>query len=490
MTVITRFAPSPTGYLHIGGARTALFNWLHAKANNGKFLLRIEDTDRERSTEDAVQAIFRGLQWLGIESDDEPYFQFARADRHREIAEKMISAGTAFKCYVSSEELSLRRELGDQKRLLAKEASGQGNDAKAIELRKEADILLSPYRSPYRDNLKPENENAPYVVRLRAPDSGRIEFTDDVQGHVGVDAEQIDDLILLRSDGTPTYMLAVVVDDFDMGVTQVIRGDDHLANTYRQIPIYRAMGWNIPKYAHVPLIHGPDGKKLSKRHGALGVEAYKEMGFLPDAINNYLLRLGWSHGDDEIISKEQAIEWFGTEGLGRSAARLDFDKLKYVNAYYMAHANNEYLCDLLFSRDGFMHLSETVETRIKNAMAELKTRAATIEELETQSHFLLNIRPIEITGKLKKRFSQDALNRLSRLTIRFKDLPVWENSGLTTEISKFCTEEDIGLGAIGPTLRAALTGSSPAPDLGLVLEWLGREEALSRIEDQLKAFSA
>ncbi|MFC7290499.1 glutamate--tRNA ligase [Hirschia litorea] len=490
MTVITRFAPSPTGYLHIGGARTALFNWLYAKANGGKFLLRIEDTDRERSTEDAVQAIFNGLQWLGVESDDEPYFQFSRANRHREVAEKMIESGSAFKCYTSAEELAERKELGESKRSASKEAANQGDDILAAKLKKEADVLLSAYRSPYRDGLTPKDPNAPYVVRLRAPDKSRIDFIDDVQGNVGVNAEQIDDLILLRSDSTPTYMLAVVVDDHDMGITQIIRGDDHLANTFRQIPIYQAMGWTLPKFAHVPLIHGPDGKKLSKRHGALGVEAYRDMGFLPEAVNNYLLRLGWSHGDDEIISIEQAINWFGTEALGKSAARLDFDKLKFVNAHYIAKSDNIRLCNLLFARDGFTQLDEIIKTRIQSAMTELKTRAATIEELETLTHFLLNIRPIEITGKLKKRFSSESIGRLSKLSGYLKNLPVWKNAELTAVLSQFCTEEGIGLGAIGPTLRAALTGNSPAPDLGLVLEWLGREEALSRIDDQLNKFGA
>ncbi|ACT59390.1 glutamate--tRNA ligase [Hirschia baltica] len=490
MTVITRFAPSPTGYLHIGGARTALFNWLYAKANNGKFLLRIEDTDRERSTQNAVQAIFEGLDWLGITPDEEPTFQFQRADRHREVVEEMISKGTAFKCYTSQEELAERREQGEAKRADAKIAAKEGNEDLASNLRAEADKLLAPYRSPYRDGKTPTDPNASYVVRLRAPDEGRIEFTDDVQGHVGVSAGQIDDLILLRTDGTPTYMIAVVVDDHDMGVTQVIRGDDHLGNTYRQIPIYQAMGWDLPKYAHVPLIHGPDGKKLSKRHGALGVEAYRDMGYLPEGMNNYLLRLGWSHGDDEIIPQDKAIEWFNTAGLGKAPGRLDFEKMKSVNAHYMAQADDNRLCDLLFSRDGFDQLSQVVKSRIKTSMSEIKNRAATIEELEMQTNFLLDLRPIEITGKLKKKMSLDAMERLSKLTIRFKDLSEWNNLALTAAITDFCADEEVGMGMIGPTLRAALTGGSPAPDLGLVLEWLGRDESLSRIDDQLNKVSA
>lgn len=490
MTVITRFAPSPTGYLHIGGARTALFNWLYAKANNGKFLLRIEDTDRARSTEDAVEAIFDGLNWLGIKPDDEPVFQFSRVERHQEVVQKMINAGTAFKCYTTPDELTQRRESGDQKRSDAKIAAKNGDEPLAAKLRSEADNLLAPYRSPYRDGKAPEEPNAPFVVRLRAPDEGRIEFTDDVQGDVGVSHSQIDDLILLRTDGTPTYMIAVVVDDHDMDVTQVIRGDDHLANTYRQIPIYRAMNWALPKYAHVPLIHGSDGKKLSKRHGALGVDAYRDMGYLPEGMNNYLLRLGWSHGDEEIIPEDKAIEWFDTSGLGKAPGRLDFDKMKSVNAHYMANANDDRLIKLLTERDGFKELSEDVVSRIRSAMPEIKSRAATIEELETQTKFLLDLRPIEITGKLKKKVSSEALERLSKLTIRFRDLPEWKNSALTAAITDFCAANDIGMGMIGPTLRAALTGGSPAPDIGLVLEWLGRDEALSRIEDQLNKASA
>ncbi len=490
MTVITRFAPSPTGYLHIGGARTALFNWLYAKANGGKFLLRIEDTDRKRSTEDAIQAIFDGLDWLGITPDEEPFFQFQRADRHREIAQELMDRGAAFKCYVTPEELSARREAGDAKRAEAKNAANDGNDSLAAELRAEADTLLAPYRSPYRDGKQPVDQDAPFVVRLRAPDDGRVEFPDDVQGAVGTDAKNIDDFVILRADGSPTYMLAVVVDDHDMEVTQVIRGDDHLSNTYRQIPIYQAMGWDLPKYAHVPLIHGADGKKLSKRHGALGVEAYRDMGYLPEGVNNYLLRLGWSHGDDEIIPQEKAIEWFNTDGLGKAPARLDFDKMKSVNAHYMSIADDNELCSLLFDRDEFSQLPELIKSRIRDAISDIKVRAATLEELETQLNFLLDIRPIEITGKLKKKVSEDALERLSKLTIRIKNLPEWSNSALTAAIAEFCADEDIGIGMIGPTLRAALTGGLPAPDLGLVLEWLGRDEALDRINDQLNKASA
>lgn len=487
MTVITRFAPSPTGFLHIGGARTALFNWLYAKAKNGKFLLRIEDTDRERSTQEAVDAIIDGLSWLNIKPDEDTTFQFSRADRHREVAEQMVQCGAAFRCYVTPQELAVRREAGEKKRQEAKDAASNGDEALALKLKEEANQLLAPFRSPYRDGALPQTENASYVVRLRAPDSGRVTFNDGVQGIVGVDASAIDDLVLLRSDGTPTYMLAVVVDDHDMGVTDIIRGDDHLANTYRQLPIFAAMGWDLPNYSHVPLIHGQDGKKLSKRHGALGVDAYRDMGFLPEGVANYLLRLGWSHGDDEIIEQAQAIEWFDIGGLGKAPARLDIEKLKHINAHYMAIADDESLLNLLFNRLTAESISKTAQNRVRAGISYLKTRASTLEDLESQVKFLLDIRPIEITGKLKKKFDAESLQRLEHLHQKFLSLSDWNNSSLSDELSSYCSEENIGMGKIGPTLRGALTGSAPSPDLGLVLEWLGREEALKRIEDQINA---
>ena len=485
MSVVTRFAPSPTGFLHIGGARTALFNWLYAKANGGKFLLRIEDTDLERSTPEAIDAILAGLDWLGITSDEPPVFQTKQRDRHVEVATQMIAEGKAFKCYVTPEELTARREAGQAKREEAKQADQNGESGAAVAMRAEADALLAPYRSPYRDGKAAPAPDAPFVVRLKAPDTGRIEFEDAVQGQVGVPASAIDDLVLLRSDNTPTYMLAVVVDDHDMGVTQIIRGDDHLANTYRQLPIYQAMDWTPPKFAHVPLIHGPDGKKLSKRHGAQGVEEYRDMGYLKDGILNYLLRLGWSHGDDEIIPQDKAIEWFNLSGLNKAAARLDFDKMAHINAHYMATCDDAELLKIFFAKAGVKDYSEATKARIELAVGDLKSRAATLEELEKQVQFLTDLRPIEITGKLRKKMNEESLIRLSKLANELKHLTDWTNSALTAAINDFCESESIGMGMIGPTLRAALTGGAPAPDMGLVLEWLGRDEALARIDDQL-----
>lgn len=489
MSVVTRFAPSPTGFLHIGGARTALFNWLYAKANDGKFLLRIEDTDLERSTPEAIDAILAGLDWLGITSDEPPVFQTRQRGRHVEIATQMIAQGKAFKCYITPEELTARRQAGQTKREEAKQADQNGESDAAAAMRAEADALLAPYRSPYRDGKAAPAPDAPFVVRLKAPDDGRIEFEDAVQGQVGVPASAIDDLVLLRSDGTPTYMLAVVVDDHDMGVTQIIRGDDHLANTYRQLPIYKAMDWIPPKFAHVPLIHGPDGKKLSKRHGAQGVEEYRDMGYLKDGILNYLLRLGWSHGDDEIIPQNKAIEWFNLSGLNKAAARLDFDKMAHINAHYMATCDDAELLKIFFAKDSTKDYSEATKARIELAIGELKSRAATLEELEKQVQFLTDLRPIEITGKLRKKMNEESLIRLSKLANELKHLTDWTNSALTAAINEFCESESIGMGMIGPTLRAALTGGAPAPDMGLVLEWLGRDEALARIDDQLATLS-
>ncbi|MDR2794320.1 MAG: glutamate--tRNA ligase, partial [Holosporaceae bacterium] len=338
--MVTRFAPSPTGFLHIGGARTALFNWLLARHHGGKFLLRIEDTDRARSTPEAVDAIFKGLQWLGINWDEEPVFQFSRASRHVKLAEQLVESGNAYYCYCTPEELEAMRE----------EAKSRGVSPK--------------YNGIWRDR---DPQDAPLdvrpVIRLKAPVDGKTTLNDIVQGTVTVDNAQLDDMVLVRSDGTPTFMLSVVVDDHEMGITHVIRGDDHLTNTFRQIQIYRAFGWDMPKFGHIPLIHGPDGAKLSKRHGALGIESYKDMGFLPEAICNCLLRLGWSHGDDEIISIPQAIEWFSTDNLGKSASRLDFSKLENLNGYYMREAPNERLLHCLLEIIG--DVSEEKKLRLQ-----------------------------------------------------------------------------------------------------------------------------
>ncbi|MEM8921203.1 MAG: glutamate--tRNA ligase, partial [Pseudomonadota bacterium] len=370
-------------------------------------------------------------------------------------AKTMIDNGGAFRCYATTEEVDAERE--------AARAEGRA------------------FRSPWRDR-KDGDLNAPHVVRLRAPDDGRISFRDAVQGDVGVAAKDIDDLILLRTDGAPTYMLAVVVDDHEMGVTQIIRGDDHLANTYRQLPIYHALGWTPPAFAHVPLIHGDDGKKLSKRHGALGVEAYRDMGYLPEGVKNYLLRLGWSHGDAEIISEAQAIDWFDLDGLGKAAARLDFDKLGHVNAHYMAQTDTERLMALYLARNP--DTTSGASARIKTAMPVLKTRAATLAELDVQAKFLLDLRPIEVPDKLRKKLDTEALERLTRLTIALEAETAWSETALNDVLTRFCEAEEVGMGKVGPPLRAVLTGGAPSPDIALVLAWLGRDEALGRISDQ------
>ena len=459
MSVVTRFAPSPTGFLHIGGARTALFNWLYARGRGGLFLLRIEDTDRARSTEAATQAILSGLSWFGLDWDGDAVFQSTRAGRHREVAEALLARGAAFRCYATAEETEALRA--------AAHAEGRA------------------LRSPWRDGGAAPSPDAPFVVRLRAPDAD-LTLDDRVQGSVTVKAKDLDDLILLRSDGTPTYMLAVVVDDYDMGVTHIIRGDDHLTNAFRQIPVIEAMGWPRPTYAHIPLIHGADGAKLSKRHGALGVEEYRALGYLPEALRNYLLRLGWSHGDDEIISDAQARDWFDLDALGKAAARLDFDKLKSVNAHYIKAADDDRLAGLAAEAADAAGapLSAVSRARIAAAMGVLKTRASTTPELLEQAAFLTEARPIAITDKAAKQIDDDAKARLGRLAAVLRAESDWTPDTLAELLKRFAEQENIGFGRVGGPLRAALTGGKPSPDIGLVLTWLGREEALGRILDQ------
>jgi glutamyl-tRNA synthetase len=462
MSVVTRFAPSPTGFLHIGGARTALFNWLFAQATGGKYLLRIEDTDRARSTKEAIDAIIDGLDWLGLKPEGEPVFQYARAPRHREAAEDMIKRGTAFRCYMSPEEVEAKRA----------EAHAEG---RAI-------------RSPWRDGGAPPSPDAPFTVRLRAPDEGEVLNDDLVQGLVRIAAREIDDLVLLRADGNPTYMLSVVVDDHDMGVTHVIRGDDHLTNAARQIPIFQAMGWTPAKFAHVSLIHGEDGKKLSKRHGAQAVHEYRDMGYLPEAMNAYLMRLGWSPGHDDIITKEDAAKTFKLEQIGKAPARLDFVKLDNVNAHFMKLADDARLTRIVFDfiagqRTDWV-LSETARTRIAAAMPVLKKRAKHVAELAELCKFLIAERPLVPDDAAKKHLDPQMKERLQRLKERLSATPDWENTALAAALKAFATDEGVGMGQIGPGLRAALTGGAPAPDLGQTLEALGREESLARIADQ------
>jgi len=461
---VLRFAPSPTGYLHIGGARTALFNWLYARHSGGKFLLRIEDTDRERSTPEAVAAIFNGMAWMGLDWDEEPIFQFARAGRHREVAQQMLAKGHAYRCYATPQELDQMRS--EQK-------------AKGVSVR---------YDGRWRNREPgPEQHNMAYVVRLKAPQSGETVIHDVVQGTVRWSNEQLDDMVLLRSDGNPTYMLAVVVDDFDMGVTHVIRGADHLNNAARQLQIIEAMGWPVPVYGHLPLIHGADGAKLSKRHGALAVEAYRDMGYLPETMRNYLLRLGWSHGDAEIIPTEKAIEWFNLDSIGRSAARFDIKKLDSVNAHYIREMSDGALADeaIAFagrSKPGLV-FDAILRARLVAAMPLLKPRAKTLVELLEKADFLFTSGAPPADAAAAAALTEQARALLSRLALKL-DADPWDAASLETRTRAFAEKEDIKLGDIAQPLRAALTGRTASPPIFDVAAVLGREEALTRIRAQ------
>lgn len=428
----------------------------------GQYLLRIEDTDRARSTPEAIEAILDGLNWLDLQHDGEITYQFPRAARHREAAEEMIARGTAFRCYATPDEVETLRA--------AAHAEGRA------------------LRSPYRDGGKAPSPDAPYVVRLRAPDDGEVLNADLIQGDVRIKARDIDDLVLLRADGNPTYMLSVVVDDHDMGVTHVIRGDDHLTNAARQIPIFAAMGWTAPQFAHVPLIHGEDGKKLSKRHGAQAVHEWRDMGYLPEAMNAYLMRLGWSPRHDDILTKEEAVALFDIAQVGKAPSRLDFKKLDSVNAHFIALANDERLTRLLIehleAKTG-APMGETDSVALGRAIPVLKKRAKTIPDLAEQARFVLARRPLVLDEAAKSLMKDDFKQRLRRLGENLAALPVWEHGALAAALKAFAGDEGVGLGQIGPGLRAALTGGSPAPDLGQALELLGREEALARIADQV-----
>lgn len=466
--VVTRFAPSPTGYLHIGGARTALFNWYFAKKMGGKFRLRIEDTDRARSTDDATAAILKGMDWLGLKADDDIIYQSRNADDHVAAANALLESGAAYRCYATSEEVdALKAEARENNRA---------------------------FRSPYRDQS--EEKDAPFAVRFRVPE-GETTIKDHVQGEITWQNESFDDLVLLRADGTPTYMLAVVVDDHNMGVTHVIRGDDHLINAGRQTQLYKALGWDVPEWTHVPLIHGPDGKKLSKRHGALGVEAYEELGYLPSGLRNYLVKLGWSSGDTEVfLNEDDLIDAFSLEGINTSPARLDFDKMDFINAQHMTATED---AELLSAAQPFLEkvnerpLSATVSARILNGTSTLKPRSKTLIEFADQARYLMDIRPLEITGKTAKPLKRDgAIDLLSTLTQALKsrkDAP-WTAEALQALLTDFAEQREIGFGRIGQPVRAALTGGSPSPDLSLVLAVLGRDETLGRLDDAIAAFSA
>jgi len=469
MKVVTRFAPSPTGFLHIGGARTALYNWLFAKhhekyGDGGKFLLRIEDTDRKRSKDEAVQAIYDGLMWLGLEWDGEAVSQYARVKRHKEAVQQLIDSGKAYACYCTPEELTEMREL----------AKSQGRSMR--------------YDGRWRDRDSADApEGVSPVIRLKAPQVGETVINDLVQGQVRVENSEMDDMVLLRADGTPTYMLAVVVDDHDMEVTHVIRGDDHLTNAFRQVQLYLALGWDIPSFAHISLIHGPDGAKMSKRHGALGVDAYRDQGYMPEALRNYLLRLGWSHGDDEIISTDQAIEWFDLSNVGKSAARFDFAKLTNINGHYIRNCENDVLVDLVLAEleqlfDG--KLADEVPDRLKMGIGQLKERAKTLTELIESSKFFANKRPLSLTEKAAKTLSSEALDHLTALCGQLDGLTEWTAEQLKQQVHLFSESAGLKLGNVAQPLRSALTGTTVSPgDIFYLMEIFGREETLARLND-------
>jgi len=457
--VVTRFAPSPTGYLHIGGARTALFNWLYARHTGGKFLLRIEDTDRARSTKEAIDAILDGMRWLGLDWDGHEYYQSQFWARHAEIAHRLLERGAAYRCYMTQEELAAQREKAKAER--------------------------KPFRivSPWRD-VAEEQAGKPFVIRLKAPQEGETVIDDQVQGRVTVQNAELDDFILLRSDGTPTYMLAVVVDDHDMGVTHVIRGDDHLNNAFRQLAIIRAMGWPEPTYAHVPLIHGPDGAKLSKRHGAMGVDAYRdELGLLPEAVGNYLLRLGWGHGDDEIISREQAIEWFDLHQVGKSPSRFDFKKLENLNGHYIREADDERLAELVAPK---LHLAADQQALLVKAMPELKARSHTLNELAEGARFLFASRPLEVDEAAGALLTDEARGILLSAHQKLAALAKWDQPVLEAAIREVAEARGVKLGKLAQPLRVALTGKTTSPGIFDVLALLGRDESLARIADQVE----
>jgi glutamyl-tRNA synthetase len=467
--VVTRFAPSPTGFLHIGGGRTALFNWLYARRHGGKMLLRIEDTDRARSTKEAIDAIIDGLTWLGITWDGDVIHQFARADRHREAVEQLLAAGRAYRCYASAQELEEMREA----------ARREGRSVRYDGRWRDRDASDAP------PGVKP-------VIRLKAPLTGETMIDDQVQGRVTWQNENLDDLVLLRSDGTPTYMLAVVVDDHDMDVTHIIRGDDHLNNAARQKHIYDALGWNVPVMAHIPLIHGPDGAKLSKRHGALGVDAYRAMGYLPAAMRNYLVRLGWAHGDQEIFSTQEMVAAFDLPQIGRSPARFDFAKLESLNGHYMRQASD---ADLLAEIERVLphlaggpelaaKLTPELRQRFLSAMGGLKERAKTLVDLLDGARFLWADRPLPLDDKAAALLTPDARALLGELAAELVGVEPWTAAGAEQAVRAFAERKGAKLGSVAQPLRAALTGRVTSPGIFEVLATLGKTESLARLNDQ------
>ena len=458
---VTRFAPSPTGFLHIGGARTALFNWAFARHHGGTFLLRIEDTDRARSTQEAIDAILDGMSWLGLDADDAPIYQHANAPRHIAIAEQLLADGHAYKCFCTAEEVEAMRE----------KARAEGKPPR--------------YDGTWRDREASDAPaNTPFVVRFKAPQSGETVIDDLVQGRIATANEQFDDLILLRSDGTPTYMLSVVVDDHDMAVTHIIRGDDHMTNAARQAQIYAALGWDVPQFAHIPLIHGPDGAKLSKRHGALGVEAYRDMGYLPEAMRNYLARLGWSHGDDEVFSTTQLIDWFGLEAIGKSPARFDTEKLDNVNAQHLNMADDAALVAEAIALNPAL---ADFETQLTAAMPLLKTRATRLPDIAADAAFLAAQRPIIVDEKLQKHLNEETRPHLQALATALEALDSWTSAEIEAVIKAYMDDNELKMGKLAPAFRASLVGSSQSPGIFDVLALLGKNEALQRLNDKIGA---
>jgi glutamyl-tRNA synthetase len=470
-SVVTRFAPSPTGFLHIGGARTALFNWLYSKHNGGKMLLRIEDTDRERSTDAAVDAILDGLSWLGLTWDGEAVSQYGRVERHREAVQQLLDNGHAYRCYCTPEELAAKRAKAEaEKQPIRYDGTCRDRD---------------PSQAPA--GIKP-------AIRFKSPQSGETVIDDAVQGRVVFANKDLDDLIILRSDGNPTYNLAVVVDDHDMGVTHIIRGVDHLTNAARQAQIYRALGWQVPHMAHIPLIHGPDGAKLSKRHGALGVEAYRAMGYLPEAMRNYLARLGWSHGNDEIFSTDQMIDWFELDGIGKSAARFDFAKLENLNGHYIRTTPDAALLDHLlrflpYAEGGaalLTQIDDVMKSKLLKAMPGLKERAKTLLDLMNSAGYLFAKRPLKLDAKAEQLLTAEgkAANSLSLAALGAVTEADWNAPRLEEQLKVLAEQKNLKLGKLAQPLRAALTGTSTSPGIFDVLEVLGRNESLERIKDQ------
>ena len=469
--VVTRFAPSPTGFLHIGGARTALFNWAYARRHGGRMLLRIEDTDRERSTAPAIVAIIEGLTWLGLDWSGEAVSQYGRAHRHREVAEQLLAQGKAYRCFCSPQELEAMRARAEaEKRPIRYDGTWRDRD---------------PAAAPA--GVKP-------VIRFRSPNDGDTIVDDQVQGRVVIPNKDLDDLIILRSDGNPTYNLSVVVDDHDMGVTHIIRGVDHLTNAARQSQIYEAMGWRVPSMSHIPLIHGPDGAKLSKRHGALGVEAYRAMGHLPDAMRNYLARLGWSHGDDEIFSTDQLVEWFNLESIGKSPARFDFAKLENLNGHYIRHTADarllEQFVDFLAYAEGgkamLAQIDDAMKIKLLRAMPGLKERAKTLVDLMAGARFLFAQRPLTMDEKAAQIIKDGGAAALAKLIPLLEEANEWTAQALETAVKAHVEAQGLKLGKLAQPLRAALTGTSTSPGIFDVLEVLGREEALGRLRDAVR----